>query len=418
MANVQSTNNVFRHKQKIKYELNRLLRSIDNRLCADCSDPLVVNIIQSSSGSSNPPNSSSASNNNLDANQSTNAFALLKYAVWVCKKCMLTHRKVIDNAKVNLKCKSILDDWDEEELDVMIKGGSNRNRNKTLERYLPKKQLMAKITSKSTEEQRQIWIQAKYIYMLFMIPQENALITENGIGKVSNMNTSTEKRHAERANTEATLPTRVIDFFIILGPGKLLIDSSPVFVAEETFFEPTIVSTCPHASFHSDFSIPEMLPHFSFPTGLCLSSVELPPISYSIVLTDISRVKLYCSVLIIYELLDPMKLEEMLGPQLSEGVTTSVYAPKALVLLSHYPFYHLFSTALKQLYRISLSEAPLPMERFIMNIVHEIPLPPPGQVEVAISIADVICQIKRPQPNQLPMVRFYSICNIYNIINF
>ncbi|CAN0266561.1 unnamed protein product, partial [Ectocarpus fasciculatus] len=60
-----------------------------------------------------------------------------------------------------------------------------------------------------------------------------------------------------------------------------------------------------------------------------------------------------------------------------------LYAPKALVLLSHYPFYNLFTQFLQQIYRIGLSEAPLPIERYISNFVCEVPLPPQGQVRVA-----------------------------------
>lgn len=34
----------------------------------------------------------------------------------------------------------------------------------------------------------------------------------------------------------------------------------------------------------------------------------------------------------------------------------------------------------KKIYRIGLSEAPLPIERYISNFVCEVPLPPQGQV--------------------------------------
>ncbi|CAN0473249.1 unnamed protein product, partial [Hapterophycus canaliculatus] len=34
----------------------------------------------------------------------------------------------------------------------------------------------------------------------------------------------------------------------------------------------------------------------------------------------------------------------------------------------------------RQIYRIGLSEAPLPIERYISNFVCEVPLPPQGQV--------------------------------------
>eukprot|EP00953_Heterococcus_sp_UTEX-ZZ885_P005663 3519-Heterococcus_DN1.PRE.1 len=56
-----------------------------------------------------------------------------------------------------------------------------------------------------------------------------------------------------------------------------------------------------------------------------------------------------------------------------------LYCPKALLLLSHYPFYNVYSQFLQQLYRISLSEAPVPIERYISNFVCEVPLPPQGQ---------------------------------------
>ena len=46
-----------------------------------------------------------------------------------------------------------------------------------------------------------------------------------------------------------------------------------------------------------------------------------------------------------------------------------LYAPKALVLLSHYPFFHLFKEYLECLYRISLSLNYIPLERYIINFV-------------------------------------------------
>lgn len=57
-----------------------------------------------------------------------------------------------------------------------------------------------------------------------------------------------------------------------------------------------------------------------------------------------------------------------------------LHAPTALVLLSHYPFYTVYARFLQQLYRISLSEAPVPIERYISNFCCEVPLPPQGQV--------------------------------------
>eukprot|EP00752_Nemacystus_decipiens_P011001 g9775.t1 len=83
-----------------------------------------------------------------------------------------------------------------------------------------------------------------------------------------------------------------------------------------------------------------------------------------------------------------------------------LYAPKALVLLSHYPFYNLYTQFLQQIYRIGLSEAPLPIERYISNFVCEVPLPPQGQVEVNYALPDRTLTITRPPKNRLPLVDF------------
>jgi hypothetical protein len=44
-----------------------------------------------------------------------------------------------------------------------------------------------------------------------------------------------------------------------------------------------------------------------------------------------------------------------------------MFLPKCLVILSHYPFFDLWRNFLLQIYRIALTEAPLPMERFVAN---------------------------------------------------
>ena len=74
---------------------------------------------------------------------------------------------------------------------------------------------------------------------------------------------------------------------------------------------------------------------------------------------------------------------------------------KALVLVSHYPFFNLYRLFLSQLYRVSLSDPPLPIERYVANFCSEVPLPPRGQVEVEVA-ASAACnrqwQVKIPFP--------------------
>lgn len=163
---------------------------------------------------------------------------------------------------------------------------------------------------------------------------------------------------------------------------------------------------------------------FIFPNGATLSSMEVPPTFFTFVLTDTNGVKLYGGVLHVYELVDPAELSGML-----HGVPVTskyVYVPKALVVLSHYPFFHLFYNVLKQLYRISLSSCPLAMENYVAHIVQEAPLPPPGCTRVAIPIADSLLMVSRPPRNQLPMTDFsyrplftsLSVSNILTVFSF
>lgn len=83
--------------------------------------------------------------------------------------------------------------------------------------------------------------------------------------------------------------------------------------------------------------------------------------------------------------------------------STELFIPKALCLLSHYAFFDTFKTFLRQLYRISQTETrPLPIERYITNLVMEVPLPPQGRIRVVAPIGDDCCEISRPRPNDHP----------------
>jgi hypothetical protein len=82
------------------------------------------------------------------------------------------------------------------------------------------------------------------------------------------------------------------------------------------------------------------------------------------------------------------------------------YMPKALTILSHYSFYTLYSKFLQQIYHVSLSNSPLPIERYILNFIRDLPLPPQGRIEVLYSLPESQLSITRPLKNQLPMIDF------------
>jgi len=67
----------------------------------------------------------------------------------------------------------------------------------------------------------------------------------------------------------------------------------------------------------------------------------------------------------------------------------AIYSQKAICILSHYSFTDSFKEILKQLYRIHLSHTPIPLERFIVNVMEEIPVPDKGgQIQILHEIGN------------------------------
>lgn len=106
----------------------------------------------------------------------------------------------------------------------------------------------------------------------------------------------------------------------------------------------------------------------------------------------------------------------------NRNTNEGIFLPKCLVLLSHHPFFDIYRKFLLQLYRITLTNAPLPIERFIANFVREVPLPPPGKIHVkyGFTIHDMWV-IERPPENQLPMTNFsyqplFTTLSISNVL--
>lgn len=189
---------------------------------------------------------------------------------------------------------------------------------------------------------------------------------------------------------------------------------------------PTVILlTAEVSSIYANTNFPfRIVGMFIYPNGATLSSKEVPPTFFTFVLTDTSGVKLFGGVLHIYELMEPAEVRSML--HFVPTTSKYIYVPKALVVLSHYPFFHLFYNILKQLYRISLSSCPLAMEKYLTQVITETPLPPPGSTRVVFPLADSMLMVSRPPRNQLPMIDFsyrplfsrLSVNNILSIFSF
>jgi hypothetical protein len=250
-------------------------------------------------------------------------------------------------------------------------------------------------------------------------------------------------RHDDRTPLgDNELPNRLIDFFCVvsssmhLHPNEIKKDLSELLSPEELEFWPHIQDCYPEQDFHNqDTEFPGHLPSFVLPDGCRPSLTHKAPTFFTFVLTTSDGDRLYGGSLQIYD--DAKSIGEVQEAVLSSGYEGSfprflqgqdddapeiVFFSKSLVLLSHYPFFDLFRTSLKQLNLLTLVEAPLPIERYISNICREVPLPPQGNIKVEFGFTpDRIISIERPPNNDLPMTNFsfrplFSSLSVGNII--
>lgn len=99
-----------------------------------------------------------------------------------------------------------------------------------------------------------------------------------------------------------------------------------------------------------------------------------------------------------------LTFDETLSPELRAQVRAKghvhvdqVFSQKAICVLSHFSFLESFKEVLKQLYRIHLSHTPVPIERFVVNLLEEIPVPDKaGAVQVLHEIGNQPVPFYRP----------------------
>ena len=280
-------------------------------------------------------------------------------------------------------------------------------------------------------EQRERWVLAKYAVMGFVLPRGPLHTAEGGDGRYVGPN-SGGLSASVHSNAGTILPNRLLDHFcVVSSSGKLEAASranlSATTQPSQLRFEPAVVDRYPETAngepigVNSSGDLPAHLATFVFPEGLRPRPKHLVPKMFSFVLTEDTGTRVYGAALHIYDESMPIhafadaiaeELEE--GQELpawlqgggGEGSVDCIYFPKCLVVLSHYPFHDLFRTLLKHIYLISLSESPLPIERFIQNVISECPLPPQGKIGVRYHLTgDTALTISRPPPNALPMAR-------------
>ena len=234
------------------------------------------------------------------------------------------------------------------------------------------------------------------------------------------------------------LPERLMDYFCVFGASDQLVQvpqtGTTIFI-EDIQLKPMMIDSYPSKSYSDGTSLPSgPLPMFVFPDGCQPILYKKNPTLFSFVLTDEAGTRVFGTALTIYdEVLEQEQFvdvfrksgykdsEENLKEKLFVHKDDFVFLPKVLVVLSHHPFYNAMRIFLQELYRISLNGAPLPLERYIQHFISEIPLPPPGKVEISFAHTERTCVISRPPRNRLPLVDFsfrpiFSTLSIENVV--
>jgi hypothetical protein len=364
------------------------------------------------------------------------------HGLFICTKCADAHRTLGDNiAKVIAVHDATA--WTKEEAKFMKKGGGNSRSQTIYEAYIPEVWKQRRPTSTSELEDRVIFCKAKYEALAFVMPQPGPLsklawasilkrsetakrFNSAGLRNIHRLvpspSSPSNKDFTGTSNAGGVLPDRLIDFFCVvssavqLHPNEFNRDLSKIASAEKLNLWPQLADCYPSQDAHSDMMFQEHLPSFVLPNGCCPSKTQKAPTFYTFVLTLGDGDRLYGGALQIYdEHVETDELKEMIVssgyegalPRFLETESDIVFLPKCLIILSHHPFFDMFRESLLQLYRITLVEAPLPIERYIANLVSEVPLPPRGKFRIEFGFTSMrLISIERPPANQLPLANF------------
>jgi hypothetical protein len=110
--------------------------------------------------------------------------------------------------------------------------------------------------------------------------------------------------------------------------------------------------------------------------------------------------QIYCAALIFHE-----------AVTCADGVT--VYAPRALVIVSHWPFFDLFKRTLLELYAVASSTdaspqalaVSVPFWRLVKHFLEEVPVPPEGTTAIKFHIGQASLCFARSNPSDYPCIQ-------------
>lgn len=100
-----------------------------------------------------------------------------------------------------------------------------------------------------------------------------------------------------------------------------------------------------------------------------------------------------------------------------------VYIPKSICILSRWMFLNQFREYLTLLYRRSLTPGDLPIERYICNLMHEIPVPPRGLYMIRFFVGNSAITLSRPPINNplqftnFPFMKLFMFLDVGNVVS-
>lgn len=217
---------------------------------------------------------------------------------------------------------------------------------------------------------------------------------------------------------------RVAEYFCVAGLEELLFSEclSAYFDPNETIFnlsfEPKVLQSYPVAENNPAF--PEGIEYFCFPEGLFLRTQKLEIESHSFIHTSEDGSRLIGCTLVFFEELEP-NLHEILVNNGILGPQEIVYAPKAICVISQWPFITAFKTFLLSIFELSNTTSSIPLERYICNFIDDVPIPPPGKVDVNYFIGDISIKFQCPPINEpnvwtgFPLFPLFSKLSVENV---
>lgn len=171
-------------------------------------------------------------------------------------------------------------------------------------------------------------------------------------------------------------------------------------------YKPHFIEQFPREN-HPDTPLNQAINMFIFSDGIILSKEQSSPQAHSFVLTTVEDSsgkvpRIYVTVLTFYEPIAGLLAQQL---RLTTDACNKIYMPKAICLVSHWPYIDNFRDILKQIYRLHVSSTDIPLERIICNLVQEVPLPDQGVTAVQYDIGMFSVVFHRPPPKYFALTQ-------------